>query len=138
MVSPEPQWNIANVDDGWQSPHRLHSFLTIGGELVRIAGWHVLPGLWHAFGETVWEMLDQACGLRRFCWNVRTEHCHWMNSKAPKDTNYEAGWETCQQEDHRRFQAWLQDGSARVLADTIISVRRQCTYLELNDAIAHS
>ncbi len=89
LIEAAGAWNIARADDGWQSDKRLHGFVTLGGDLVRAAGWWVLPGLWHYHGEEVWEVLSRELGLSVFCWDIQAEHRHWRNNKAQNDSTYQ-------------------------------------------------
>lgn len=106
LIEAAGSWNVAHGDDGWQSEARLHGFVTIGGELMRAVGYYCIPGLWHWYGEAMWEMLAKEIPFRRFTPEVRTEHRHWINNRAPVDPTYISG-QSRRREDLVVFQNWL-------------------------------
>lgn len=85
LVAAAGKWDIANANSDM---HRIQGFVTIGGDLVRCVGWHVLPGLFHWYGEQVWEELHKFCNLRVWCKSIKAEHRHWSNGKALLDDTY--------------------------------------------------
>jgi len=99
------EWNISHGNDGWQSENRIHSYVTVGGELVRACGWWSLPGLWHWFHDDVQEALAAACGLRVYCKDVKTEHKHYMAGKVQKDATYVSA-EEGSEKDRQTYYDW--------------------------------
>lgn len=120
LIKAADNWYIANANDGWKASFRLQSFVVCGGDLIRTLGWWVLPGLWHWHGEEVMEVLAQHCGLRRFCHDIRTEHRHWRNNRAERDSTYISGEENVKQ-DGVIFQQWLHNHSK----ETVEKIRRE-------------
>lgn len=108
LVTTAGRWKIANANDGWQSERRIQSFVCIGGDLVRATGWHVLPRLFHWYGEQVWEDLDRVLDLRVWRGDIKAEHRHWANGKAEKDETYRS------QDPHRAHDGWVYNDWRRV------------------------
>lgn len=106
LIEAAGRWKIANANDGVNSQTRIQSFVCIGGDLVRCTGWHTLPGLFHWYGETVWEILDARCHLRVWCPEIKAEHRHWMNKKAEVDETYRSQ-EAKRNKDGWRYQQWV-------------------------------
>jgi len=102
------RWNISHGNDGWQSVTRLHSYVTVGGDLVRECGWWSLPGLWHWYHDDVQELLARNLHLKRYCKDIRTEHKHYLAGKAEKDITYQAG-ESKKGKDQFVYNVWLQN-----------------------------
>ena len=105
LINAAGRWNCAHGDDGWRSSYRLWGFLTIGGDLLRSAGWWALPGLWHWYFDDVWETIAGEFGLNAWCQNVKTEHNHTDNGKVQMDAIYALGRSRTEQ-DRQRFDRW--------------------------------
>lgn len=106
LLEASGSWNIAHGNDGWQSSRRIHTYATWGGDLIRTVGWWALPGLWHWYFDDVWEKIADECGLRRFCYDVKTEHKHYLSGKVPKDDTYLMG-EARSQEDQWLYSKFM-------------------------------
>lgn len=111
-------WHIAHGNEGWQSSRRIHSYVTVGGELVRECGWWSLPGLWHWYHDNVQEVLAAHAELRIFCQDVRTEHKHYLAGKAEKDTTYSSG-ESRATQDEAVFKNWINNPNTPQLINRI-------------------
>jgi hypothetical protein len=107
-------WKISHGNEGWQSQKRIHSYVTVGGDLIRECGWWALPGLWHWYHDDVQELLARECGLRVFCDDVMTEHKHYLAGKAPKDITYSAG-ESKRIQDQQVFEKWKAEEAAALI-----------------------
>lgn len=108
------KWKISHGNDFWQSHNRIHSYVTVGGDLVRECGWWALPGLWHWYHDDVQELLAKECDLRVFCKHVLTEHRHYLAGKATKDSTYEAG-ESKNSADAAIFHEWKNNYSQELI-----------------------
>lgn len=60
----------------------------LGGDFVRSMGWISLPGLDRIYIDTVWGDLAKSKGVYRELHNVKLEHHHFSNGKAPIDETY--------------------------------------------------
>lgn len=60
----------------------------LGGDLVRSVGWLSLPGLDRIYIDTVWCDIAKDRGVYREVPNVKLEHMHFSNGKAPIDETY--------------------------------------------------
>ena len=100
------RWNFAHGNEGWQSERRIHSYVTVGGDMVRACGWWALPGLWHWFHDDVQEKIANTLGVRKYCKDVKTEHKHYLAGKAVKDTAYTVG-ESRGAQDQHVYLEWL-------------------------------
>jgi hypothetical protein len=102
--------NMASFDDGWVSAQNpILTINTFGGDLVRALGWLVLPGVKHLYADNLWHDLARALGNHVHCDDVKIEHRHHMNGKAPIDATYQAGI-ACQPEDERVYHAFREHG----------------------------
>lgn len=108
LIASAEQWNIAHGCDGWRSTNRIHTYPTIGGDLIRALGWMALPGLWKWYVDDVWELIARDFGLRRHCLNVKTQHRHPENGLAVQDETYLIG-NSRTQRDYEVFQDWKQN-----------------------------
>lgn len=101
--------NISHANDGWQSGQRIHSFVCIGGELVRAVGYMAVPECWHWYGfDTMWEMISKQLPLRNYLANIETEHRHPLKHKVATDDCYSLG-ESKQEEDEKAFRVWVNE-----------------------------
>jgi hypothetical protein len=60
----------------------------MGGDFVRANGWLTLPGLMRLYGDNVRMLIARRRGVLRYCADVRIEHWHFSNRKAPMDETY--------------------------------------------------
>lgn len=95
---------VSHANDGFRSDTRIHSFVCMGGDLVRALGWISLPGLWHWFHDDVIELIASELDLRRYCSQVKCEHQHVENGHQD-DLTYQTG-RSRQDQDSARFWAW--------------------------------
>ena len=96
---------IAHGNDKWQSPRRMHLYVTWGGDLLREIGWWSLPGLWHWYHDNVFEQLMAGLPAVKYCENVVGEHKHYLANKAKKDVTYATG-ESRAKQDQLVYQTW--------------------------------
>ena len=74
--------------DGLQNENLpVHPF--IGGDLVRKLGWWAPPGIKHWFVDNAWKSLTLALNNGVYLPNIKMEHLHPVNGKAPTDRTYE-------------------------------------------------
>jgi len=108
--------HIAYSDDMLQG-QRMCTFPVIGGDLVRRVGRLVFDGV---NLDTSWMLLGFKHGLLRYRPDVRLEHMHYMNGKAPFDDTYDVPEELRhggKVEALERFVAWvLAPSTAEVVA----------------------
>lgn len=97
---------VAHGNDQWMSKHRMHAYVTWGGDLLRHIGWWSLPGLWHWYHDNAWEQLMAGTNAVRFCQDVRCEHKHYLAGKTPKDMTYALG-ESRAAQDQAIYQQWV-------------------------------
>jgi hypothetical protein len=106
LIDAAGDWRLSNANDGWQSEQRFHGLTTFGGELIRLIGWWGLKGLWHWYGENVWEQINKDFHLRVFCDEVICEHRHHLVRRAAYDDTYKSG-ESRMDQDNERFNQWI-------------------------------
>jgi len=108
--------HIAYSDDMLQG-HRMCTFPVIGGDLVRRVGRLVFDGV---NLDTSWMLLGFKHGLLRYRPDVRLEHMHYTNGKAPFDETYDVPEELRQggtPEALEKFLTWvLAPSTVQVLA----------------------
>lgn len=81
----------------------------LGGDFVRSLGWIILPGLTRIYGDNVLTEIAQKRGVLHYLSDVRIEHWHFSNGRAPMDETYrkpEAG------NDRRIYEQWKTSQSA--------------------------
>jgi GT2 family glycosyltransferase len=114
LVKEAGSWNISHGNTQWQSHCRLHGAPVMGGELLRAVGYVAPTGLWHWYGDDVWEQIAFLCGLRRFCPDIIIEHRHWLNETAKKDETYESS-ESKAFQDKDIYEKWHKDEFPKVI-----------------------
>lgn len=114
VVPLTEEWDKKLVDaagsDGIAFPHdsinggRQFTHGVIGGDLVREMGWLILPGLDRVYGDNVWTHIGEKRGVLRYCPDVKLDHLHFSNGKAPMDKTYEKHHVS---NDRDIFEKWL-------------------------------
>ena len=105
LLSQADDFSIVHSADGWQANRRIHGAVLFGGELIRALGWWVPRGITHCFCDDVWEMIAEACDLRRYVPDVLVEHLHFWNGKTDLDSSYIKAYETFDA-DKKAFLKW--------------------------------
>jgi len=114
VVPVTDQWDTALIkaagSDGVAFPHdsinggAQFTHGVIGGDLVREMGWLILPGLDRVYGDNVWTEIGKKRGVLRYCPDVKLNHLHFSNGKAPMDNTYR---KTRVDKDREIYENWL-------------------------------
>lgn len=88
MIDAAGSKYVAHANDGMQSETRIHSCMTLGGDLVRAIGNIAIPGLFHWYFDDMWELIAADFNLRKYVREVSCEHLHYLYGKAQKDPTY--------------------------------------------------
>jgi hypothetical protein len=106
---------LSHTNDGWQSGPRIHSYVCIGGDLIRAIGYMAVPTCWHWFGfDCMWELIAQQLPVRVFLHELEAEHRHFLNYKVKKDVCYAIG-ESMNVADEKAFALWMKEEYPQVL-----------------------
>jgi hypothetical protein len=110
------RWKIASGKDewNWHRAGRISTYVAVGGDLVRACGWWALPGLFHNCHDDAQETLADALDLRAPCDDIRTEHKHRANGKAPDDDTYRIA-NARGAADHEVFHRWREKEAPQLI-----------------------
>lgn len=96
---------ISYAEDGFHSSSYT-VMPCIGGDLARLCGFVLTPGIWHNASEGVWNDLGRKFGLLRFQPDIVLEHIHPIFNKAERDSTYEHG-ERGSQANQGAYDKWV-------------------------------
>jgi hypothetical protein len=85
----------------------------IGGELARLCGFVLTPGVLHNGCEGAWNDLGRKFGLLRFQSGVLLEHMHPFFNKGERDETYEHG-EKASRENQGAYDRWVNSNYSRL------------------------
>lgn len=107
LVQAAGDWHVSHGSDGWQSARRIHGAPCVGGKLAAAVGSLAIRTCFHWYGfDSMWERIDEKCAVRAYRPDVRVEHRHHINGRAPKDATYIAA-ESRNRKDFAAFNAWF-------------------------------
>lgn len=98
LIEAAGDWCISHGNDG--VPGNIHTYVAIGGELVRSVGFWAIDELWHGHHDRIWQKIGYGLGLIRFCSDVQTEHRTFdYQTVAEKDATYALKWQQIELDD---------------------------------------
>ena len=81
---------ISYPDDLLQGERLPSNGTCFDTSIIRKLGYLAPPTLLHLYIDNYWKRLGEMLGTLRYCENVKLEHNHYVNKKAPVDSLYES------------------------------------------------
>jgi len=114
---------VAYPDDG-QFGKACCTFPVISGEIVRKAGWLMLPSLKRLHGDIIWQEIGRALGVLHYKGDVLVEHLHFINKKRLPDQHNEQ-YDTDFKQDKLAQNDWIIKDAHALVLSLRTSVARQ-------------
>jgi hypothetical protein len=114
---------IVSANDCWQSDadplrSRLSPTSVFDLGFLEAMGFWFLPGLWSFYADDIIEDIGRRFGCWKILMDVKAEHSHVLNGKAPNDATYAASYasKSSIEADGRRLQEWAKEDRPHVFA----------------------